>query len=107
VSRCASTAGSTSGTVAVACSVADGGSRSSSVDLVFMSDRPRRVAYNWHSVENKFLTVASNAFTNLNVSEMETPDEASQGEVLPSIELREDRFGVARYSPLWDQVFSS
>ena len=38
----------------------------------FMSDRPHRVLYFWHSVGNKVLTTLSNAFTNLNLTDMET-----------------------------------
>ena len=60
----------------------------------FQGGRPHRVLYFWHSVGNKLLTVASNAFTNLNLTDMETCYKAFRTEVLQSIELEEDRFGI-------------
>ncbi|CAA9244599.1 MAG: Glycosyl transferase, family 2 [uncultured Acidimicrobiales bacterium] len=60
----------------------------------FQGGRPHRVLYFWHSVGNKLLTVASNAFTNLNLTDMETCYKAFRSEVLQSIELEEDRFGI-------------
>ncbi|MBW8826445.1 MAG: glycosyltransferase family 2 protein [Acidobacteria bacterium] len=59
----------------------------------FLSGRPHRVLYFWHSVGNKLLTTVSNAFTNLNLTDMETCYKAFRKEVLDSIELCEDRFG--------------
>ena len=59
----------------------------------FLTDRPRRVLYFWHSVGNKLLTLASNVFTNLNLTDMETCYKVFRREVIQSIELREDRFG--------------
>ena len=60
----------------------------------FQGGRPHRVLYFWHSVGNKLLTLASNAFTNLNLTDMETCYKAFRTEVLRSIELEEDRFGI-------------
>jgi len=60
----------------------------------FMSDRPHRVLYFWHSVGNKCLTTASNAFTNLNLTDMETCYKMFRREVIQSIDLRENRFGI-------------
>ena len=60
----------------------------------FQGGRPHRVLYFWHSVGNKLLTLASNAFTNLNLTDMETCYKAFRTEVLQSIELEEDRFGI-------------
>jgi len=69
-----------------------------SADVVFgsrfQSGRPHRVLYFWHSVGNKALTLASNAFTNLNLTDMETCYKAFRKEVLDSFELEEDRFGI-------------
>lgn len=69
-----------------------------SADVVFgsrfLSGRPHRVLYFWHSVGNKTLTLLSNAFTNLNLTDMETCYKAFRKEVLDSFELEEDRFGV-------------
>ncbi len=59
----------------------------------FMSNRPHRVLYYWHSVGNRILTTASNAFTNLNLTDMETCYKVFRREVIQSFELREDRFG--------------
>jgi len=59
----------------------------------FMSNRPHRVLYFWHSVGNKVLTVASNMFTDLNLTDMETCYKAMRTEVVRSLELHEDRFG--------------
>jgi glycosyltransferase involved in cell wall biosynthesis len=60
----------------------------------FQSGRPHRVLYFWHSLGNRFLTLLSNAFTNLNLTDMETCYKAFRKEVLDSIELEERRFGV-------------
>ncbi len=59
----------------------------------FLGCRPHRVLYYWHSVGNRFLTAASNMFTNLNLTDMETCYKAFRREVLESIEIEEDRFG--------------
>jgi glycosyltransferase involved in cell wall biosynthesis len=59
----------------------------------FMSDRPHRVLYFWHSVGNKFLTLMSNVFTNLNLTDMETCYKMFRREVIQSITIEEDRFG--------------
>ena len=59
----------------------------------FVSSQPHRVLYFWHSVGNKVLTLASNAFTNLNLTDMETGYKAFRREVIQSIDLQEDRFG--------------
>jgi glycosyltransferase involved in cell wall biosynthesis len=60
----------------------------------FMGGRPHRVLYFWHSVGNKFLTLLSNAFTNLNLTDMETGYKVFRREVLESFDLEEDRFGI-------------
>jgi glycosyltransferase involved in cell wall biosynthesis len=60
----------------------------------FMNGRPHRVLYFWHSVGNRFLTLVSNAFTNLNLTDMETGYKAFRREVLQSFELEEERFGI-------------
>jgi glycosyltransferase involved in cell wall biosynthesis len=59
----------------------------------FLSAAPHRVLYFWHSVGNRFLTMCSNAFTNLNLSDMETCFKAFRLEVIQSIRIEEDRFG--------------
>ena len=60
----------------------------------FMTHRPHRVLYYWHSVGNRLLTAASNMFTNLNLTDMETCYKAFRREVVQSLDLREDRFGI-------------
>ncbi|MFM8303341.1 MAG: glycosyltransferase family 2 protein [Actinomycetota bacterium] len=60
----------------------------------FLSGRPHRVLYFWHFVGNKLLTTASNMFTNLNLTDMETCYKAFRREVIQSITLEEDRFGI-------------
>jgi glycosyltransferase involved in cell wall biosynthesis len=59
----------------------------------FHSSEPHRVLYYWHSVGNRLLTLVSNMFTNLNLSDMETCYKAFRREVIQSIEIDEDRFG--------------
>jgi glycosyltransferase involved in cell wall biosynthesis len=59
----------------------------------FASSRPHRVLYFWHSVGNKVLTLVSNMFTDLNLTDMETCYKAFRREVIQSIEIEEDRFG--------------
>ncbi|HTO05656.1 MAG TPA: glycosyltransferase family 2 protein [Myxococcota bacterium] len=59
----------------------------------FLASGPHRVLYFWHSVGNKLLTLLSNVFTNLNLSDMEVGYKAFRREVLAGIELCEDRFG--------------
>ena len=54
---------------------------------------PHRVAYYWHYVGNKLLTMLSNMTTNLNLTDMEVCYKVFKREVIQSIPLREDRFG--------------
>src|SRR5437899_5463748 len=60
----------------------------------FMGGRPHRVLFFWHMVGNKFLTLLSNMFTNLNLTDMETGYKAFKASVIKSIHLGEDRFGI-------------
>lgn len=59
----------------------------------FMGGRPHRVVYFWHMVGNRFLTLLSNVFTNINLTDMETCYKAFRREIIQSLELRENRFG--------------
>jgi len=61
----------------------------------FISDRPHRVLYFWHSVINKFLTMLSNMFTNLNLTDMETGFKVFKGTLIRKIapHLITQRFG--------------
>jgi glycosyltransferase involved in cell wall biosynthesis len=70
---------------------------------------PHRVLYFWHYVANKILTAASNLFTNLNLTDMETCYKVFRREVLAGLTLTCDRFGfepeftakIARRRPPW------
>ncbi len=59
----------------------------------FQGGDAHRVLYFWHFVGNRLLTLASNVFTNLNLTDMETCYKAFRREVLDSITIEEDRFG--------------
>ncbi len=54
---------------------------------------PHRVLFFWHYMGNKFLTTLSNAFTDLNLSDVWTCYKAFRREVLEQLDLRESRFG--------------
>ncbi|MBW1698261.1 MAG: glycosyltransferase family 2 protein [Deltaproteobacteria bacterium] len=59
----------------------------------FAGGGPHRVLYFWHMVGNRFLTLLSNMFTNINLTDMETCYKMFRREVIQSIEIEEDRFG--------------
>ncbi len=59
----------------------------------FMGSDAHRVLFFWHMVGNRFLTLLSNVFTNLNLTDMETCFKVFRSDVLKRIDLREDRFG--------------
>jgi glycosyltransferase involved in cell wall biosynthesis len=59
----------------------------------FMGSGAHRVLYYWHSVGNAFLTVLSNALTNINLTDMETCYKAFRREIIQSIPIEENRFG--------------
>ena len=59
----------------------------------FMGGRPHRVLYFWHSVGNRFLTLASNMATNLNLTDMECCYKMFRREVIQNIQIEENRFG--------------
>jgi len=59
----------------------------------FIGGECHRVLYFWHSIGNRFLTLFSNAITNLNLTDMETCYKMFRREIIQSIDLREDRFG--------------
>jgi glycosyltransferase involved in cell wall biosynthesis len=60
----------------------------------FAGRGPHRVLYFWHRVGNGFLTMLSNAFTNLNLTDMETGYKVFRREILQSFRIEEDRFGI-------------
>lgn len=59
----------------------------------FMGGDFHRVLYFWHSVGNRFLTLLSNMFTNLTLTDMETCYKVFRRDIVRNIELHEDRFG--------------
>lgn len=54
---------------------------------------PQRVLFFWHSVLNKVLTLVSNAFTNLNLTDMETGYKVFRADVIRHFTIEENRFG--------------
>lgn len=59
----------------------------------FIGAGAHRVVYFWHRVGNGFLTLLSNMFTNLNLTDVETCYKAFRREIIQSIKIEEDRFG--------------
>jgi glycosyltransferase involved in cell wall biosynthesis len=59
----------------------------------FVGGESHRVLYFWHSLGNRFLTLLSNMFTNLNLTDMEVCYKVFKKSILDEIELEEDRFG--------------
>jgi glycosyltransferase involved in cell wall biosynthesis len=59
----------------------------------FLGGKPHRILFFWHSIGNKFLTGLSNAFTNLNLTDMETCYKLFRTDVIQNIKLKENRFG--------------
>ncbi|VAX35395.1 Glycosyl transferase, family 2 [hydrothermal vent metagenome] len=59
----------------------------------FLGGRSKRVLFFWHSLGNKFLTLLSNMFTNLNLTDMETCYKAFRCDILKSLPIESSRFG--------------
>ena len=59
----------------------------------FMGGGSHRVLFFWHYLGNRFLTLVSNAFTNLNLTDMETCYKLFRADILRQITIQEDRFG--------------
>ena len=60
----------------------------------FVGSESKRVLYFWHTVGNKFLTLLSNMFSNLNLTDMETCYKMFRRDIIKSIEIKENRFGI-------------
>jgi len=60
----------------------------------FLSTGPRRVIYFWHKAGNNFLTLLSNIFTNLDLTDMETCYKVFTKSVASQLTINEDRFGI-------------
>ena len=59
----------------------------------FIGGNAHRILFYWHTIGNKFLTALSNAFTNLNLSDMETCYKLFNTKTIQSIKFKEKRFG--------------
>src|SRR5215831_14493359 len=88
--------------------------RNGKADVVFgsrfLGGRPHRVLYFWHYLGNMFLTLLSNMFTDLNLTDMETCYKVFRREIIQSIEIQENRFGfepeiVAKVAHLRPRVY--
>lgn len=59
----------------------------------FAGGRPHRILFFWHTIGNRFLTIISNIFTNLNLTDMESCYKMFRTDILKKIVLKENRFG--------------
>lgn len=59
----------------------------------FIGSEPHRVLFFWHSIGNRLLTLLSNMFTNLNLTDMESCYKVFRKDVLSNIVIKENRFG--------------
>ena len=59
----------------------------------FIGSDEKRVLFFWHSVGNKILTLFSNMFTNLNLTDMENCYKVFKSDVIKNIKLKENRYG--------------
>ena len=59
----------------------------------FIGGDERRILFFWHTIANKLLTLLSNMFTNLNLTDMETCYKVFKKDIIKNIDLKEKRFG--------------
>jgi len=59
----------------------------------FMGSNPHRILFFWHTIGNRWLTFASNMFSNLNLTDMETCYKLFNTQMIQGIQLTEKRFG--------------
>jgi len=59
----------------------------------FIGSEEKRILFFWHTIANKFLTLLSNMFTNLNLTDMETCYKVFKKEIIDKIDLKEKGFG--------------
>ncbi|QEC74520.1 glycosyltransferase family 2 protein [Mucilaginibacter ginsenosidivorax] len=59
----------------------------------FMGSNPHRILFFWHTIGNRWLTFASNMFSNLNLTDMETCYKLFDTKLIQAISLTEKRFG--------------
>ena len=60
----------------------------------FIGGKPHRILFFWHTIGNKFLTFLSNVFSNLNLTDMETCYKMFKIEIIQSLTIKENRFGM-------------
>lgn len=60
----------------------------------FKGSNPHRALFFWHTIGNNFLTFLSNMFSNLNITDMETCYKMFRSDIIKSIEIKENRFGI-------------
>ena len=60
----------------------------------FVGSSEKRVLYYWHRLANLFLTILSNMFTNLNLTDMENGYKIFKSEIIKNLDLKENRFGI-------------
>ena len=59
----------------------------------FSGGNPHRILFFWHTIGNRLLTLLSNMFTNLNLTDMETCYKLFRIDIIKSLDLKENRFG--------------
>lgn len=59
----------------------------------FIGGNERRVLFFWHSIANKMLTLLSNMFSDINLTDMETCYKVFKSSLIKKIQLKENRFG--------------
>jgi glycosyltransferase involved in cell wall biosynthesis len=59
----------------------------------FIGGKPHRILFFWHTIGNKMLTLLSNAFSNLNLTDMETCYKLFRADIIKGLRLEEKRFG--------------
>ena len=59
----------------------------------FIGGNPHRILFFWHTIGNRFLTLVSNMFSNLNLTDMETCYKLFRADIIKAINLKEKRFG--------------
>jgi len=59
----------------------------------FMGGNAHRILFFWHTIGNRFLTLLSNMFSNLNLTDMETGYKIFRTDLIQSLSLKEKRFG--------------
>ena len=60
----------------------------------FKGSNPHRALFFWHTIGNNLLTFLSNMFSNLNLTDMETCYKMFRSEIIKSIDIKENRFGI-------------